>query len=153
MPKRKPFDKNLYDQYDKLAKKYAINILELSGYKVRGNAKKTGVDLIVSDKNNNDLFFVEVEIKRYIKAGESFSFDTLHVPHRKAKYCGLDKPTLFILFSECGKSYLCVWDNIITASPIKEVENKYVTKGEVFFDVPMNHVDDSIDKALKRNKK
>jgi len=150
MAKRKPFNRELYEQYDELAKQYAIAILESSKLQVRANDKKTAVDLIVFD-SNSDLFFVEVEIKKYIKPKELFLFDTLHIPQRKNKYCNLELPTLFMLLSECGKKFMCVWDKFVLTSPTKEVANKYVSNGELFFDVNIkDYVDNSIDKALKR---
>jgi len=146
----KKFDQELYKKFDELAKKYALDVLTNSGLQVKRNSSKVGVDLIVYN-DKEELFYVEVEVKRYIKPNENFSFETLHIPYRKLKYCNLKLPTLFMLFSECGQAYLCVWDKFVIKSNQKEVSNKYVDKGEIFFDVNIKEcVDDSIDKAFKR---
>ncbi len=102
-------------------------------------------------KDGTKLFMAEVEIKRYIKPGETFKFDTLNIPSRKRKYLGQPLPVLFMLFSECGKAGLFVWDSYVKDAPENEVVNCYVASKETFFQVPMASVDNDIRKALKRN--
>ena len=82
----KKFDIKLYKKYDNIAKKYAKKELLKCGIKTRVNDNKIGVDLIAFN-DNKDLFFIEVEIKKYIKPNEKFKFDTLNIPYRKLKYC------------------------------------------------------------------
>jgi hypothetical protein len=146
---RKPFDKQLYKKYDQLAKSYAESLFP--DYEVEEHKRKTHVDLVIK-KNGEILFYIETEIKTYIKDGLPFSYSTLNIPSRKFKFCNLDKPTLFILFSETGKTYFCVWDKFVRESPLEEVQNRYVRRDELFFKVDIKkHVDDNIQNALRRH--
>lgn len=148
----KPFDKKLFAQFDQLAKDYALKVLREAGLTVKNHPRKMSVDLIVTE-NDQPAFYVETEIKRYLNGNEPFAFTTLHLPSRKIKFCQLDLPTLFILFSEEGHRFLCVWSQYVLSSPLVEVNNKYVHKGESFADIDIaKYVDDSIEKALKRRK-
>lgn len=146
---KKQFSKSLFEQYDELAKRCAKKLLRQSGFSVSQNKDRYEVDLIAS-KDGIELFFCEVEVKTHIKPGEPFPWDTLNIPSRKAKYCGLRLPTLFCLFSKCGTSGLFVWDKFVVASDVNEVSNKYVQEGEKFFQVPISQVDTTLEKALKR---
>lgn len=145
--RRKKFDRKLYEQYDAKAKKYAIAELKKVGLVAEEHPQKTKVDLIVS-KDGEEVFYVETEIKTALD-GE-FPFATLQLPHRKEKFCGLNKPTLFMLFSSNGKRYFAVWDRYVTASQLAEVSNKYIIGGEFFFQIPLSQTDRSIQNALKR---
>ncbi len=145
--RRKKFDRKLYEMYDAKAKKFARAELEAQGLKVEDHPLKTKVDLIV--KNGDDvLFYVETEIKTALD--KPFPYATLQLPHRKEKFCGLDKPTLFMLFSSNGKQYFCVWDAHVACSNLAEVSNKYIVGGEFFFQIPIENTDRSLENALKR---
>jgi hypothetical protein len=148
----KPFSTHLYYKYDKKAKKFAIKILEKEEFIVEKPKNKKSVDLIVRWKKVPSMYFyVETEIKRYLSVVKNFDFDTLHLPKRKKKFCELDRPTLFMLFSEEGDKYLCVWSTYVLKSPLKEIKNRYVKKGELFFDISIKYVDNNIKRALKRD--
>lgn len=145
--RRKKFDRELYKKYDALAKKFALAELKKVGLAGEEHPQKTKVDLIVK-KDDEVLFYVETEIKTALD-GE-FPFATLQLPHRKEKFCGLDKPTLFMLFSSNGKRYFCVWDRHVVGSQLAEVSNKYILGGEFFYQIPLSQTDRSLKNALKR---
>lgn len=141
----KPFDKKLYDIYDKKAFQWIKKIIP-EGYKVEKNTHKTAVDVLCY--KDGDLFcYIELEVKRKWN-GNAFEYHTLHLPARKKKYCGLDYPTLFVIFNNRGSKYFCVWSKDVLEAPLLEVSNCYMRKGEMFFDVDMKKVFNSIDKAL-----
>jgi len=148
MCNRKPFDKGLYKKYDSKAKKYAEKVLSDAGFNVEVNPNKMGVDLIISDKKDV-VFYVETEVKKSIHSDEDFAYDTLRILDRKCKYMQLDLPTLFMLFSEDGLRYLCVWSFVVLECPTIILDNKYV-EGEKFFNIPMRKVDKDIKKAMKK---
>lgn len=147
--KNKRFDKKLYERYDRIAKEYTYSILNDIGYDARESDRKYGVDVIVY-KNDEHIFNVECEIKTHLNGNEEFKYSTLRIPERKTKFCKLEKPTLFILFSESGHRYFCVWDKRIINSPLLEIPNVYISYGEYFYDIPMKWVDNDIEKAMRR---
>ncbi len=144
---RKPFDRELYDRYDGMARDYAKHELEAAGYSIEDNERKMGVDLIVR-KDGDILFYVECEIKTALD--KPFHYKTLQLPERKLKFCGLSHPTLFTLFNTKGDKYFAVWDKFVRASPLKEVYNKYVSNREFFFQIPVVDCNKDIAGAMRR---
>ncbi len=144
---RKPFDRELYDRYDGMARDYAKRELEAVGYSIEDNEKKMGVDLIVK-KGDQILFYVECEIKTALD--KPFNYETLQLPERKLKFCNLDYPTLFTLFSTKGDKYFAVWDKFVRESPLKEVYNKYVSYREFFFQIPVENCNQNLAGAMRR---
>lgn len=134
---RKRFDRELYDANDKLAKE-KLRVL-LSNFDIRENPKKRDVDILVYDKAGNHVANIETEIKRVWK-GPKFEYANVQFPERKAKYAKLDKPTLFVMFNEDQSAFLVVKNTDLLSSPCVEVPNKYVYKGELFFQVPLDKV-------------
>jgi hypothetical protein len=93
------------------------------------------VDLIVD--TGSETFYCEVEIKK-VWQGAVFKYDTLQIPERKSKFAKLDKPAYFMVFNdEKTHAFVCP-SSILLSSPVVEVPNKYVYKGELFFQVPIN---------------
>jgi len=135
---RKRFDRELYKKYDKLAKENVLKLIDKRKYKVIENPKKRGVDLLVYRKGKHVLN-IETEIKSLWK-GKDFKYDTVQLPERKEKFAKLELPTLFIMFNDNQKSYLVIKDKDLLKSPRVEVPNRYVYKGEYFFQVPLNKV-------------
>jgi len=147
---RKRFDKDLYDKYDKLAKNRVVDIIDKRKYEVVENPKKRGVDLLIYErKTGNHVLNIETEVKRVWKT-KDFKYDTVQFPERKSKFAKLNVPTLFVMFSENTKNYLVVKDKDLVNSPLKEVPNKYMFKGEYFYQVPLKKVKfDNIKKVIK----
>lgn len=135
---RKRFSPELYEQNDKLAKEKAITLLDKRVYKVVENPNKRGVDLLVYKKGEH-VFNIECEIKK-VWSGKEFKFDNVQFPERKNKFAILEKPTLFIMFNKDQSSFLVVNSKDLVASPKVEVPNKYIYKGEYFYQVPLNKV-------------
>ena len=134
---RKRFDKELYEANDKLAREKVRALTP--NFDVRDNPKKRDVDLMVFDKAGNHVANIETEIKRVWK-GPDFAYTNVQFPERKAKYAKLDKPTIFVMFNEDQSAFLVVKDTALLSSPCVEVPNKYVYKGELFFQVPLDKV-------------
>lgn len=134
---RKRFDKELYEANDKLAREKVRAVAP--GFDIRDNPKKRDVDLLVYDKAGNHVANIETEIKRVWK-GAQFQYTSVQFPERKAKYAKLNKPTIFVMFNEDQSAFLVVRDTVLISSPCVEVPNKYVYKGEQFFQVPIDKV-------------
>ena len=126
----KKFDVELFNENDLKARKAAARYWRTLGRVTRHNPDKYGADLII-DKE----FYCEVEVKKIWK--EEFKYDTVQVPYRKLKFTKLEKPCEFmILNSDLTKAFL--FDSFLLAtSPVVEVPNKYIDKGEKFFQVPV----------------
>lgn len=141
MSVRKRFDRELYNQTDKTAKTKVFDLLMPNDdIHVYENPKKTGVDILAINPDTEELLFnIECEIKKVWKTDE-FPYESVQFPERKAKYAKLDKPTLFVMFNHDQSKYLVVKSDDLLASPLAEVPNKYVYKGEMFYQVPLTKV-------------
>jgi hypothetical protein len=137
---RKRFDRELYEQNDKLAKESVMKLIDKRIYRIEENPKKRGVDLQVYRRKDNKLVFnIETEIKRVWKE-KAFQYDSVQFPERKAKFAKLAEPTLFVMFNKDQSSYLVVRDKDMLKSPCVEVPNKYCFKDEYFYQVPLKKV-------------
>jgi hypothetical protein len=127
----KAFNPILFKENDRLARAAGKKYWQSLGYDVIDNPDRYGADLIVDNK-----FYCEVEIKK-VWSGKEFKYDTLQVPERKKKFANLDMPCKFIVFNnEQSHGFLCEGETLM-ASPVVEVPNRYVYKGEFFFQVPV----------------
>jgi len=129
--KYKSFDRKLYSTNDN-AKELAIEYFKRIGMSAIVNPNDYGVDLIVDNQ-----FYCEVEVKHNWK-DVFFPFPTLQIPERKKKFAKLDKPVVFMVMSSNRKKALVAKDNDVLNSPLKTVSNKYVKKGEKFFQVDVS---------------
>lgn len=128
---RKKFDKTLYDKNDP-AKLKVIEYFKTKDMNAEVNPDQYGIDLIVDNK-----IYCEVEVKHNWK-GKSFTFPTLQIPERKIKFAKVDdKPVMFIVLNSEHTHAFMVSGKDVLSSPMKEVPNKYVSKGEMFFQIPV----------------
>lgn len=134
---RKPFDRQLFNDNDTLAKN---KVKELLGGKLKivDNPKRYGVDLLVFNDADEHIFNIETEIKR-VWVGD-FPYQTVQFPERKKKFCSLEKPTYFIMFNSDLSQYLVVKSDDMLDSPLGIVPNKYVRYGEQFYQIPLAKV-------------
>lgn len=135
---RKRFDPELYAANDALAKEFVKNLLKGTAYQAIDNVKKRGVDLLIY-KDSVHICNIECEIKRVWKESK-FPYESVQIPARKEKYAILDKPTIFVMLNNTQSDYLAFTNKEMLASPKVEVPNKYVYKGEYFFQIDKNSV-------------
>ena len=131
----KNFNQKDFQDFDEVARKKAKKYLQDAGYKVTDNVDPYGVDLVCKCDHGRS-FAVEVEVKKGW-AGE-FTFPTLHIPFRKAKF--INGTTLFFVFSSNLWSVGIVTYDNLKNSPVVEIENYKVQGKEKFFDVPKEKV-------------
>ena len=144
----KRFDRALFEENDKKCRTKVKELLQNEGFAGVDNVKVRGVDILLY-KDGNHIGYIEVERKAVWK-GDKFQYDNVQFPERKAKYAKLDKPTIFVMFNEDMSKFLAVRDKDLLSSPCVEVPNKYVYKGEQFFQVPLTKVKfDDITELLK----
>lgn len=134
---RKRFDPTLYVQTDNPAKNAVKEILKDSGFNIIDNPKKRDVDLLIYDLNGKHIANIECEVK-LVWSGKEFTYEDINFPHRKEKYAILNQPTIFIMFNKDLTSYLTVTGDVLISSPLKEVPNKYLYRGEMFYKVSKN---------------
>lgn len=134
----KRFDKALYEENDKKCRTKVKELLLKSNFAGVDNVKVRGVDILLY-KNGQHVGYIEVERKAVWK-GPDFQYANVQFPERKAKYAKLDKPTVFVMFNEDMTKFLAVKDTDLLSSPCVEVPNKYMYKGENFFQVPLTSV-------------
>jgi hypothetical protein len=133
-PVRKRFDRELFNETDGTARDSAKKYWKSLGHTVEDHPDRYAVDLIVD--TGLETFYCEVEIKKVWK-GVEFKYDTLQIPERKSKFAKLDKPAYFMIFNnERSHAFICSHTDLLD-SPVVEVPNKYVYKGEMFFQVPI----------------
>ena len=150
MTVRKRFDRDLWLENDKKARNACEKIFnQFENLTVKPHKSPTKVDLELF-LDGEHIANVETEIKRVWKA-ETFQYESVQFPERKRKFCELEKPTLFIMWNFNCSSYLVVTGSDLIDSPSVEVPNKYVYKGEYFFQVPVNKVYmNDLDSALEK---
>lgn len=134
----KRFDKALFEENDKKCRDKVKQLLDHTEFSVSDNVKVRGVDLLLY-KAGEHIGYIEVERKAVWK-GPDFKYDNVQFPERKAKYAKLDKPTTFVMFNEDMTKFLVVKHTDLLSSPCVEVPNKYMYKGENFFQVPLTTV-------------
>lgn len=135
---RKHFDKELYKKYDTMAKEKVEKIFKGTIWTIAVNEKKMGVDYLVY-KDGEHVAYMEVEVKTNW-ADNEFQYPDVQWPERKWKFCNLDKPTVFLMFSGDLTNYLTATGKTLLGSKMEMIRNKYVPYGENFFKVPVAKV-------------
>jgi hypothetical protein len=100
---------------------------------VREHPDRYAQDLIAT-KGGKDLL-VECEVK-VVWDTDKFPYDTVQLPERKKKF--FVEPTLFYIWNnKLNKAITFFSEDVKHLTPV-EVPNKYVYKGEYFFQIPMD---------------
>jgi len=132
----KKFDKNLHTEYDSFGREIVKNFIEKEfKLKALDNPDKYGVDLIIYH-NSDVVGYAEVEVRNSWK-DDVFPFSDLNIPYRKKKLFDNPLPTLFFSVNKKGSALLYCGSMVILSCEVKELYNKYVEKGELFFKVPL----------------
>ena len=136
---RKKFDKKLYRENDRIARILSKEFLRFKfDVEAVDNPDKYGPDLLVLE--NSDLqHYVECEVKHSWDS-EDFPFDSVQFPERKSKFIYLTKPTLFLMYNSDKTQVIMTSSLEMRRSPLIEVSNKFVNKGEYFYQIPLKSV-------------
>ena len=134
----KKFDQKLHDKYDHCARSIVSSFIcsQRYGIVVMANPDMYGPDLIIEDEAEDEVYYGECEIKNNW-SGAKFPFKTVQFPLRKQKFMKLDKKCYFFMLNKEKTYVLTVDGKDILKSPVKEVKNKYIPNGEMFFQVPI----------------
>lgn len=131
----KRFDQKLFEENDAAAR-HAVTqyLLATSDVIVENNPDKYGVDLLVTGGLQD--YAIECEIKRVWK-GADFPWNTVQLPARKQKFSELGIPVEYwILNADLTYAMLIRSDVLQHLTPV-EVPNKYVARGEMFYQIPL----------------
>lgn len=134
-PVRKAFDKSLYQKYDALAREATREHLESKGYEVQEHPNKYAQDLIA--EKDLEINCVECEVKLVWK-GEEFPYDSVQLPERKKKF--FKEPTLFYIWNKQLTHAATFWSHDVACLEPVEVRNKYISRGELFYQIPLELV-------------
>lgn len=132
---RKPFCNELYTKYDQLAKEASTKHLKPLGFKVSEPENRYIQDLIA--ERDDQSFMVETEVKLVWK-GNVFPYSTVQLPRRKEKF--FSRRTLFYIWNKPLTHAATFWSHKIKHLKPVEVCNKYIRKGEFFYQIPVELV-------------
>ncbi len=134
MSEKKRFDRALYEEYDKKARKATTDYLKGIGFEVCEHPNRYAQDLIAFSPMDNYEFYAECEVK-VIWDSEEFPYETVQLPQRKQKF--FDGNTKFFIWNKGLTKAITFWDSEISDLIPVEVPNKYVHKGEYFYQIPL----------------
>jgi len=130
---RKQFSEALHGKHDKPARIRTMEYMQVKGYEIWENPNIYGQDLIA--EGSKGKFYVECEVKT-VWDTDKFPFDTVQLPERKSKF--FTSPTLFFIWNKPLSSAIMFKSNDIKDLTPVEVSNKYITSGELFYQIPLD---------------
>ena len=140
--KRKRFDPVAYKQSDNKAKKCITKYLISLGHTVLDTEENFGVDLMSTLENTT--YNHEVEMKHMWEGEWPTVWKDINIPFRKNRLMVqvFNKEPLanfhfYIIRGDCKVAWK-MDANIVKDSPVVEVPNRAVRKGEYFFKVPVD---------------
>lgn len=134
---RKAFDPTLYADNDRIARDRVLQQLRDNGIYARDNQDEYGVDILVH-RGHPVISGIEVEVKQHW-SGPTFPFDTVQLPCRKQRLLDdSDIPIEFWILNREMDHAIIIRAGVLNESQRKEIPNKYVQKGEYFWQVPIN---------------
>ena len=140
--KRKRFDHVAYKQSDNKAKKCITKYLISLGHTVLDTEENFGVDLMSTLENTT--YNHEVEMKHMWEGEWPTVWKDINIPFRKNRLMVqvFNKEPLanfhfYIIRGDCKVAWK-MDANIVKDSPVVEVPNRAVRKGEYFFKVPVD---------------
>lgn len=135
MSTRKPFDRTLFAENDALARSCVVRYYQALGVELTPNPKRYGIDLLLM-MGDSIRRGIECEIKR-VWSGPVLPYDTVQLPDRKTKYLSDDYSVEYwIINNEQTHALIIPGEAVRCATPV-EVRNKYVWKGEKFYQIPV----------------
>ncbi len=135
---RKNFSPSLYSTNDTRARRAIQRLLERYGWKVT-NAETYGVDLLAHKQGMHVQH--EVEIKNVWDGPWPKQWSTIQIPERKSRlFKNKGKLVFWVVRQDTGEAWFIDSEDV-KGSPLVEVPNRFVDKGERFYQIP-------IEKAL-----
>lgn len=141
---KKPFDKELFKQYDDQAKKVVRKHYENLGFLVAYNENEYGADLVILSPVENGYYekvaLVECECRPSWSNNWPSNWN-YQIMQRKRKYLNQGLPVIFCTLNQ-DNSQMIKFSGVLTDYPLIEKPNRYVSQGEMVFDIPVWENDD-----------
>ena len=137
--KRKPFNREIYNRCDAMAKVAVALHLTLSGYDVKVPPENYGADLYHTYPNTGVLVHHEVEVS--LGWGDcDFPYPTGSIPERKIRLKSMINGPLFfwMLNKSCNRAVVFS-SRYLDDRFLVEVPNSCVPEGEFFYRPPLKH--------------
>ena len=140
--RKKPFDRKLFHENDARARVAVIVYLHNQGLVAQDNDDQYGVDLLIRRPDSPQIIYaVEVEVK-HVWSGDTLPWSSVQLPARKLRYAQetLVPVEYWILNRELTHAIVIYEKSLVDRDPI-EVYNKYVSRGEFFYQIPLEETD------------
>jgi hypothetical protein len=131
--KHAKFDKESFARADAKAREATTSYLQSHGYIVYPHPDTYAQDLVA--EKGDRKFLVECEQKSLWR-GQRFPFDSVQLPERKQKF--FNERTLFFIWNNEWDSAMVFWSHMIKDLEPVEVPNRRISKGEYFFQIPLD---------------
>jgi hypothetical protein len=131
----KPFDKKLSDKFDSPGRAFIKRAAKKKWNVLADDYEKYEVDLICR-RNGEVIGYAEVEVRPDFI--DQFPFSTVHIPSRKAKLMDNGLPTVYFVVNGSFDRLLWIKSTDALNFDLKEVKNRLVPNGEMFYDVPVD---------------
>lgn len=135
---RKPFNRALYEAYDKQAKETLVEYLLRKGHQILSEKEDYFVD-VVSSKHGY-TYFNEAEVKVSWKEDWPTDWKEIRIPQRKQrlldKYKDEKGVLNFYIFRSDLKQAWRIRDTLLKQENLREAKGRYIMKGEKFFHIP-----------------
>ena len=130
------FDQERYDEFDGKAKNALVSYLEQEGHTIKRVKEDYCAD-VVSIKDG-ETFYSEAEVKTPWEAEWPEGWEELRIPGRKARLLQKHATITFYVFRNDLKECWVVRGDQLTLDTLKEAYGPKITKGELFFHIPVN---------------
>lgn len=133
---RKKFDQELFNSNDPEARNVILSHLDSLGLFAKENDDQYGPDIILY-RGLKPVSYIEVEVKR-VWIGEAFPWESVQLPERKVKFTKLGLPCEFWIFNSTMEHAIIIPDTALSSSFLKEIPNRYIESGEMFYQIPLD---------------
>lgn len=135
----KKFSEQLYRTNDEPARDTLREWFKSQGLDARNNDDLYGPDIIVYFQGF-PIFYAEVEVKQAWRKEHKlmFPFATIQLPQRKEKFMQLGLMIQFYILRQDLKAAVLIPEHEVTSDRLVEVPNKYISEGELFFQIPVD---------------
>jgi len=130
------FDQERYDEFDGKAKNALVSYLEQEGHTIKRVKEDYCAD-VVSIKDG-ETFYSEAEVKTPWEAEWPEGWEELRIPGRKARLLQKHATITFYVFRGDLQECWVVRGDQLTLDTLKEAYGPKITKGELFFHIPVN---------------
>lgn len=138
MAVRKPFNRALYEAYDKKAKDTLVEYLLSKDHTIVNTEENYYVDVVT--QKNGLTYLNEAEVKVAWKGDWPEHWAEIRIPERKQrlldKYKEEEAVLNFYVFREDMEQVWRIKDTLLTQESLGEAKGRYIRKGELFFHIP-----------------